>query len=208
MNVFFYYELSGADGSRIQPVLLRCGKPAVSGASQTEQEVAELALEWSRHTLLHHALEETGYSRFRLVGCCELPPEGDELYAERGGFSLAFWYAESGYGRPWIVIAQAETAEEFFRIVEEDDDIRSMKPLSPPQKVTALFYTEQDLGGHGEDFWHKAIGSHDLLQASPQARMKYRLLSAVLEEGRFFDENEMTALLQSIRNVEDDSNHE
>lgn len=99
MNIFFLYELSRTPWDT-KTLMLRVTKEQVSSSNTSGDELAELVMERKRDALLRQIFREQGYHRYRLLGCSELSPEGDELYAERGGFELPLWYVQTAYGSP------------------------------------------------------------------------------------------------------------
>jgi hypothetical protein len=71
----------------------------------------------------HHAVVEG-----ELQGCC---PPGERFYRGHGRDTLDVWFAGTQYGPPWVVLAQATTEAEFWRLVAEDEDLASLGPLPP-----------------------------------------------------------------------------
>ncbi|SFB72306.1 hypothetical protein SAMN05421780_101104 [Flexibacter flexilis DSM 6793] len=142
INIFFYYQFFGENKQKPLNVLLRCAKSFASRANQAEEDWADKQMELSRDVLLEQILMQTECSTYLLIGCTEISPEGDDLYAENcNGNPINFWYAETKYGNPWIVISQANTESEFMEILRNDEDMWRMEPINP-QYISAIFYTK------------------------------------------------------------------
>lgn len=145
MDVYYLYELSrneASQGSEI--ILLKVLRPAWRNANETEGEWAESVLDKKREKMLKQCLLRTGNKQAKLVGQFEGWPEGDAFYEDFGENLVEFWFASSGFGHPWIVFSQADSEEDFWRIIGNDEFLNTMRAMPPAQKLTAMFFTEND----------------------------------------------------------------
>ena len=190
MHVFFLYELSQAEWET-KELLLRVTKEVVSSSNSRGEDLAEICMERKRDALLRQVLADNSFSRYRLLGSFELSPEGDELYEEKGGFELALWYAQTAYGSPYIVLSQAETEEDFYHLLETDEDMYALNPIYPAERVQALFHTENDFPLPAEQIAKAADKELELLYDSEEDceyYMKKRFQQVFLEAGWSFEQ--------------------
>lgn len=191
MYLFFLYELS-REPWETKALLLRVTKERVSSSNTRGEELAELVMERKRDALLRQVFGELGYKRYRLLGSFELSPEGEVLYSERGGFVLPLWYAQTAFGSPYIVLSQADTEEDFYRLLESDGDFSSLHPIYPAERVEALFYTERDCLLNDKQMDEQAEQErrmlYDSLEDSVELYMNKRFLQVFLEEGWRFEQ--------------------
>ena len=78
----------------------------------------------------------------RLVGELQLPPIGEELYADALAMDVPIWVADTRFGPPWVVLGTAKSEEDFWREVEEDDDdlaLRTLGPQKPARQIIVDF---------------------------------------------------------------------
>ena len=144
LAVYSLYKICTALNNSSEFLLIKAIKPAWSNAIESEGEKAEEILEKKRDRILKKFMSQSNYTDYEFIGQFEGEPEGDIFYEDHGGVCIDFWMANSDFGSPWIIISQAESEEEFWRIVEGDIFLTNERPLRPAEKVKAFFITELD----------------------------------------------------------------
>jgi len=125
-------------------LLLRATRPSFSNASERDAERAtDLAdSECKRLTERYEVeglVERCGAQHERrLVGELQLGPVGEELYADVGALDLPIWVADTKFGPPWVILGTAESEDAFWREIEEDDDVLSLRTLDPQKPARQI----------------------------------------------------------------------
>jgi hypothetical protein len=149
LDIFSLHRLQGEGASCQHYLLLRVGRPAFSNADEGEYDYACEVADKKRRALIEVyeagvlAEECAGPHAVSLVGELQAHPTGDKLYEECGGFQLDLWVAETRFGHPWVVLGTAESEEEFWREVGQDEDLSSLGASRPARKQRAFFLTEE-----------------------------------------------------------------
>jgi hypothetical protein len=144
LDVYSLYKIYNVLNNASEFLLIKAVKPAWSNAIESEGEKAEDILEKKIVLALNKFMSQSNYTDYELIGQFEGEPEGDIFYEDHGGVNIDFWMAKSGFGSPWIIISQAQSEEEFWRIVEGDIFLSNAKPINPAVKVRAFFITGLD----------------------------------------------------------------
>jgi len=141
IKVYCLYKL------RDKYYLLRVSRPEYSNINQKQEDNASEILEVKKKALLnkifayYNLKDETNLEFIgELQGC----PIGDDLYLEKGFFSLTLFYCQTEYGYPWIVIGHSESKLLFLEELMEDEDLNALRPIGDPREVKAMFFTEED----------------------------------------------------------------
>lgn len=146
LDVFRLYRLRG-EGCE-HHLLLRVGRPAFSNADEGDYGRAAEAADAKAHALLE--LYERGELSAvcvrehapELAGELQARPVGDELSEGVGGVYVEPWVAATRFGHPWVVLGTAASEEEFWRALEEDEDLSNLGARGPARGVRAFFLTE------------------------------------------------------------------
>ncbi|HEX8503004.1 MAG TPA: hypothetical protein VF659_20640 [Pyrinomonadaceae bacterium] len=152
LDVFSLYSLRDEDAGCGHHLLVRVGRPAFSNADEGEYAAALRAADAKRDALLEAyeagalAAECAGRHTATLAGELQSRPVGDALSGERGGFYVELWVAETQFGSPWVVMGTADGEEEFWREVEEDEDLSGLRAYRPARRLRAYF-----LAGEGDE---------------------------------------------------------
>ena len=145
LDIFSLYRLSGEGANCRHHLLLRVGRPAFSNADERDYTRATEAADEKARALLEQyeaevlAAECAGRHAAELAGELQSRPVGDELGEGRGGRYVELWVAGTRFGRPWVVMGTAGTEAEFWRAVEEDEDLSRLSPSPPAEKLRAYF---------------------------------------------------------------------
>ena len=149
LDIFSLYRLQDEDANCQHYLLLRVEQPEFSNADEGDYAHAVDVADKKRSALIEVyeaemlADECVGQHLTNLVGELQAPPTGDELFEEYGGFYVDLWIAETRFGHPWVVLGTAETEEEFWREVEQDENLSSLGVIRPAKKQRAYFLTEE-----------------------------------------------------------------
>lgn len=147
LDVFSLYRLRGEGGACEHHVLLRVGRAAFGNADEGDYARASAGADAGRDALLESYVGGTlagecgARHAAELVGELQAHPVGDEL-SGGGGHSVELWVAETRYGRPWVVLGTAVDEEEFWRAVEEDEDLSALGARRPARSARAFFLAE------------------------------------------------------------------
>jgi hypothetical protein len=147
LDIFSLYGFEG-EGCRHR-LLLRVGRPEFSNADEGDYARAVEAADRQRDALraLFEAEVLAGECAARhtasLEGELQSSPAGDELSEGRGGRHVELWVAETRFGRPWVVLGTAASEEEFWRAVEQDEDLSRLGARRPAKRRRAYFLTEE-----------------------------------------------------------------
>ena len=150
LDIFSLYRLRGEDAGCQHYLLLRVEQPAFNNADEGDYACAVDAADKKRAALIElyeagpPADECAGPHVINLVGELQARPTGDELPEGRGGIYVDLWVAETRYGHPWVVLGTAEDEEEFWREVEQDEDLSSLGARKPAKRQRAYFLTEKE----------------------------------------------------------------
>ena len=150
-DIFTLYRLQGAGSGCDHYLLVKVSQEGYSNADAAAYDHvariadAERAAMLERYTtrILPHECEAP--HRATLVGELQAHPVGDELFAETGGFPLDLWIAPTHIGHPWIVMGTAASEEIFWRDLEEDEELRQLRPQRPASRVRVFFLTGNDV---------------------------------------------------------------
>ena len=155
LDIFSLYELRGEDAGCRHHLLLRVARPGFSNADEGDYSRAVEAADGKRGALLREyetrvlAGECPARHEAELVGELQARPVGDVLCEGRGGFHVEVWTAETRFGRPWVVLGTAGSEEEFWREVEQDEDLSGLTPRRPATQRRA-FFLAGDAAGTGD----------------------------------------------------------
>ena len=142
LNIYSIYKLQSEE----KYYLLRTLQPGYSNASQSQEYLAESIEQNKRNSLLKYIGETYGHNEvpFDFIGEFQDFPIGDPLYADNGKVELNIYYMETEFGRPWIIIGNANSETEFLTELNEDGDLRRHKAVGLPKQIKAIFITEKD----------------------------------------------------------------
>jgi hypothetical protein len=151
LDIFSLYQLRNPDAHCQHCLLLKVRQAEFRNADQGEYDfVAKVAdakrdalLQLYRTTIL--ANECANHHEISLLGELQNAPIGDELYQEVGKFYVDLWLATTRFGHPWVVMGTAADEEEFWREVEQDEDLAYLEAIRPPRQKRAFFLTENDM---------------------------------------------------------------
>lgn len=152
LDIYSLHRLRGEDC--LHHLLVRVGRPGFGNADEGDYsraaEVADgktraLIELYERGTL---AAECGGRHAPELAGELQAGPVGDELSEGGGGVHVNLWVAETRFGRPWVVLGTAGSEEEFWRAVDEDEDLAALGARGPARLVRAFFLTEGEALKH------------------------------------------------------------
>ena len=147
VDIFSLYRLRGAGCEHY--LLLRVGRPEFGNADEGDYARASEAADGKARALLGL------YERWTLAAVCgrehapelagelQSRPAGEELAEGGGGVYVELWVAGTRYGHPWVVLGTAASEEEFWRALEEDDDLAGLGARGPARRVRAFFLTER-----------------------------------------------------------------
>ncbi|MBP1996234.1 hypothetical protein [Paenibacillus eucommiae] len=127
--------------------LLRVSRPEYSNVNQMQEDIASEMLEVKKKALLnkifdyYHLKDDTN---IEFIGELQGYPIGNDLYVEKGFFSLTLFYCQTDYGFPWIVIGHSESKHLFLEELMEDEDLSALRPIGDPREVNAMFFIEED----------------------------------------------------------------
>jgi hypothetical protein len=148
LTVFSLYRLEG--GGCSHGLLLRVRQPGFSNADAGAYDRAVQVAEARRSTLLRVYQSEllprecAAPHQAGLAGELQAWPAGEGLAEGAGGGEVELWIAQTRYGAPWVVMGTAESEAEFWRHVEEDDDLAALGPVRPAVRERAFFLVDQD----------------------------------------------------------------
>ena len=106
-------------------LLLRAKQPSFSNVSQRDDDRALDVGNSERERLTERyrvgvLAERCGaIHEQRLVGELQLPPIGEELYADALAMDVPIWVADTRFGPPWVILGTAKSEAAFWREVEE-----------------------------------------------------------------------------------------
>ena len=149
LDIFSLYRLQREDGNCLHYLLLRVEQPAFNNADERDYADAVGAADKKRSALIEVYAAElladecAGQHRVTLVGELQSYPTGEALLEEYGGFYVDLWIAETRFGYPWVVMGTAENEEEFWRQVEQDENLSSLGASMPAKKQRTYFLTEK-----------------------------------------------------------------
>lgn len=149
-SIFSIYKL------RDTYYLLRTGQPGYDNASQAQQDSAEKIEQQKRERMLEIlARNHNGSDKatFDFIGELQGYPIGDKLYGENGGFELDIYYLDTEFGKPWIILGNADSETEFMAELNNDEDLMGLKPIGEPKHISATFVTENDVDLSGIEHW-------------------------------------------------------
>lgn len=144
ITIYSLYKLTASDHSE-EYLLLRTEQPSYSNANQS-QENAGLNIETKKRQLLlkSYINHKKRNPEIEFIGELQLPPFGDKLYADKGNFRLIVCYQQTEFGKPWIILGNTNTISDFQKELADDNDMLSLKPIGPVEKIEAMFITEND----------------------------------------------------------------
>ena len=148
LTVFSLYRLEGAGCAH--HLLLRVRQAAFSNADAAAYDRAVHAADARRGALIRVYQSDllprecAAPHEARLVGELQARLVGDGLSEGRGGREVDVWIAQTRYGAPWVVMGTAESEEEFWRGVEEDDDLAGLDPRRPAARQRVFFLADAD----------------------------------------------------------------
>ncbi|MDR1163196.1 MAG: hypothetical protein LBM17_05075 [Candidatus Accumulibacter sp.] len=142
LKIFSLYKVHLAD----KYYLLRTERPSFSNASQDQENLANSAERNKREYILGKIGETHGKSltEFDFIGELQGNPIGDRLYSENGNPELDIYYLETEFGRPWIIMGNANSERDFLTELDDDEDLSKLKPLGQVKRIKATFVTEND----------------------------------------------------------------
>lgn len=149
LDIFSLHRLQGEDADCQHHLLLRVGQPEFNNADEGDYARAAEAADKKRAALIEAYEAEVlagrcaGRHTVSLAGELQTHPAGDELFEERGGFYVDLWVAGTRFGHPWVVMGAAESEEEFWRDVGQDENLSSLGARRPARKQRAYFLTEE-----------------------------------------------------------------
>lgn len=149
LDIFTLHQLQNDDANCQHYLLLRVAQPAFNNADEGDYAHAVEAADEIRRGLIEVfeakmlADECAGKHIVNLTGELQAYPTGDKLRDEHGGFYVDLWIAETRFGHPWVVLGTADNEEEFWREVEQDEDLSSLGARLPAKKQRAYFLTEK-----------------------------------------------------------------
>lgn len=151
LKIFSLHRLHSEEANCRHYLLLRVEQGAFNNADEGDYACAVEAADKKRSALIGVYEAEmlgecAGEHRVELVGELQAYPTGDELLEEDGGFYVELWIAETRFGHPWVVMGTAENEEEFWRRVEEDENLSSLGARMPAKKQRAFFLTDSIAG--------------------------------------------------------------
>lgn len=150
LDIFSLYRLEGEAANCQHYLLLKVGQPSFSNADEGDYARAVDVAEGKRRALIEvyaaESLSRECAARHtaNLVGELQSSPSGNELFEEQGRFYVELWVAETRFGHPWVVMGTAESEEEFWREVEEDENLAALGGRRPAKKQRAYFLTQED----------------------------------------------------------------
>jgi hypothetical protein len=149
LNIFSLYQLQSVDTNCRHYLLLRVEQPAFSNADEDDYAHAVDVADKKRSALIEvyetEILADQCARRHlvKLVGELQAYPTGDTLFAECGGCYVDLWIAETRFGHPWVVLGTAANEAEFWRQVEQDEDLSTLGASMPAKKQRVYFLTER-----------------------------------------------------------------
>lgn len=168
LDIFSLHRFASEGANCEHHLLLKVGRPGFSNADEGEYACAVAAADEKRDALIELFKAEVlaglcpGRHAVSLAGELQAYPVGDVLFDECGGFYVDLWVAETRFGHPWVVMGTAGDEEEFWREVEQDEDLSSLGPRRPPRKRRAYFLTEKgDASRAGKTHDHLNAADHD-----------------------------------------------
>lgn len=150
LDIFSLYQLEIEDKHCRHYLLLRVEQPEFNNADEGHYAYAVDVADKKRRELIELyeaemlADECAGQHRVNLVGELQSSPTGDVLSESDGGFHVDLWIAETRFGHPWVVMGTAESEEEFWREVEQAENLSSLGARRPAKKHRAYFLREKD----------------------------------------------------------------
>lgn len=150
LDIFSLHLLRGEAAACRHFLLTRVGRPAFGNADQGDYERAVDAADEKRRSLIEGyearmlAVECGVRHSASLAGELQAHPVGDELSEGRGGRYVELWVAGTRFGHPWVVMGTAESEEEFWREVEQDEDLMALSPSAPAERRRAYFLTDEE----------------------------------------------------------------
>jgi hypothetical protein len=148
LDIFSLYQLRGEDASCQHYLLLRVGQPAFHNADEVDYARAVEISEQKKHALIERYTAEIltneccKQHKVNLVGELQTHPTGDELIEGDGEIDVDIWVAETRFGYPWVVLGTAASEDEFWQLVEQDDELVSLGASHPAKKQRVYFLTE------------------------------------------------------------------
>lgn len=149
LDIFTLHLLRGEETNCQHYLLLKVERPSFNNADEVDYARAVDAAGIKTRALVEvyetQALagECDGPHAVDLVGELQSYPAGGEVFAEGGGFFVELWVARTRFGHPWVVMGTAESEEEFWRAVEQDDELSGLGAGGPAEKRRAYFLTEE-----------------------------------------------------------------
>lgn len=150
LDIFSLHQLRGEDASCQHYLLLKVGRAAFNNADEGDYARAVEDAETEQRALIEAYKAEVlprecaGRHVVNLVEELQAYPAGAEVFDEDGGFHVDMWVAETRFGRPWVVMGTAESEEDFWRAVEQDENLSSLGARAPAKKLRAYFLTGKD----------------------------------------------------------------
>lgn len=143
IKIFSIYKIQNED----KYYLLRTEQPSFSNASQIQEDLANKIEQNKREYILNQiskSLNKINKTNFDFIGEFQGFPIGDKLYFDNGNFELNLYYLETEFGKPWIVIGNANNETDFLTELNDDEDLLYLKPVGKPKQINATFITEND----------------------------------------------------------------
>ena len=143
LKIFSIYKIRNKN----KYYLLRTDRPGFLNASQTQENLAYKIEQNKRKYILKQIREtyvQNNKTNFDFIGEFQGYPIGDKLYVDNGNFELSIYYLHTEYGKPWIIIGNANSVSEFLNELNEDEDLLALKPIGQPNQISATFVTEND----------------------------------------------------------------
>lgn len=150
LDIFSLYQLQGEGENCQHYLLLKVAQSGFNNADEGDYADVVEAADNKRSALIEVyeagmlAGECAARHKVNLVGELQSYPTGDELF-EDGGFHVELWTAETRFGHPWVAMGTAENEEEFWREVEQDENLSSLGASRPARRLRAYFLTESIL---------------------------------------------------------------
>ena len=153
LTIFSLYRLDGEGDASPRYLLLRVPQQGFGNADAGEYDAVVDAAEARRRRLISVymtdvlARECPVAHTTQLVGELQSYPVGEAPSDGPGGVGVELWVAQTRYGAPWVVLGTAESEDAFWREVEANDDLSSLGPIRPAERLRAHFLADDDESG-------------------------------------------------------------
>ncbi|UUC43939.1 hypothetical protein [Flavobacterium cerinum] len=143
LTIFYLYSTQNEE----KYFLLRTERPGFSNASQVQEDLGNQIEQLKRDFILAEIgkkYHQNGQVNFELIGEFQGDPIGEKLYHDNGNLELNVYYMETEFGKPWIIIGEANSETAFLTELNDDSDLLRLNPVGQPKQITATFITEND----------------------------------------------------------------